>query len=383
MKVNEKRICEEFSELVQIDSVSFGERRMADCIRGKLERMGFTVSEDDAGAHYGSDTGNIYGFLKGSLPGAAVLLSAHLDTVQPGIGKQAVFHGGPSGYFTSAGDTVLGADDAAGLVEILEGIRSVQESGVPHRDIEVLFPVAEEVYVKGTEVFDFSKIRAREAYVLDLSGPVGTAALRAPSLISFQVTVKGRAAHAGFAPEQGIHAIGIAAEAVSRIRQGHLDQETTLNIGTISGGQATNIVPDICVCRGEIRSYSHTKALDAAEHIREVFAASAEKAGGAAAVELSIDLTAYETRKDVPAVRNFINACERLGITPELTETFGGSDNNNFAKHGIRGIVISCGMQECHSVRERVELGDLVLGARLVAELITTQQTDVNVKKVK
>lgn len=371
MKVNEKRICEEFSDLVQIDSVSFGEGRMADCIREKLEQLGFMVTEDDAGAYYGSDAGNIYGFLKGDIPGNPILLSAHLDTVQPGIGKQAVFHGGTSAYFTSAGDTVLGADDAAGLVEILEGIRAVQESGAAHRDIEVLFPVAEEVYVKGTEVFDFSKLRAREAYVLDLSGPVGAAALRAPSLISFKVTVKGRASHAGFAPEQGIHAIQIAADAISRIRQGHLDNETTLNIGTISGGQATNIVPDTCVCQGEVRSYSHSKALDIAEYIRRVFASAAKEAGGEAVTELSIDLTAYETERSASAVQNFMQACQRLGITPELTETFGGSDNNNFAKHGIKGIVISCGMQECHSVREHVALSDLILGAQLVAELIT------------
>lgn len=367
MRVNEKRIYEEFSELVAIDSVSFGERQMADRIREKLEKIGFTVTEDEAGAYYGSGTGNTFGFLKGTLPGEPILLSAHLDTVEPGVGKRAVLR---PNRFTSAGDTVLGADDVAGLVEILEGIRAVRESGVPHRDIEVLCPVAEEAYVKGTEVFDFTKLRAREAYVLDLGGPVGIAALRAPSLISFTVTVNGKASHAGFAPEQGIHAIRIAADAISRMRQGHIDAETTLNIGTISGGQATNIVPDTCVCQGEIRSYSHSRALETAEYVEAVFTEAAKALGGSARMESSIDLTAYETTERAPAVRNFLHACRKLGITPTLTETFGGSDNNNFAKHEIEGIVVSCGMQECHSVREYVELRDLVLGAQLVAELI-------------
>ncbi len=373
MKIDETRIYDEFSELIRIDSVSFGERRMADCIRKKLEEIGFTVTEDDAGACYGSDTGNLYGFLKGALPGEPVLLSAHLDTVQPGTGKQPALLetacGGPR--FSSAGDTVLGADDAAGLVEILEGVRAVRESGAAHRDIEILFSVAEEAYAKGTEVFDFTKLRAREAYVLDLSGPVGAAALRAPTLISFEVTVKGKSAHAGFAPEQGVHAVRIAAEAVAGLAQGRLDEETILNIGTICGGRAANIVPDTCVCRGEIRSYSHARALEVAGCVREVFESAAEKAGGRAVMESSIDLTAYETKADAPAVRNFRRACRRLGITPELTETFGGSDNNNFAKHGIEGVVISCGMQACHSLQEYVMLEDLALGARLVAELIT------------
>ena len=81
----------------------------------------------------------------------------------------------------------------AGLVEILEGIRSVKEAGVPHRDIEILFTIAEELYIKGSSVFDFSKVRAKEAYVLDISGPVGSAAYKAPSLISYQVVVTGKA----------------------------------------------------------------------------------------------------------------------------------------------------------------------------------------------
>lgn len=111
---------------------------------------------------------------------------------------------------------MLGADDAAGLVQILEGIRMVQEAGCPHRDLEILFPAAEEVYTKGSSAFDFTKLRGKEAYVLDLSGPVGMAAAKAPSLISFQITVQGKAAHAGFEPEKGIHAIGGGSESHSR-----------------------------------------------------------------------------------------------------------------------------------------------------------------------
>ena len=129
--------------------------------------MGFETEEDDAGSHYGGNAGNVYGFLKGSLYGEPVLFSAHMDTVEPGIGKKAVFQ--EDGRITSDGTTVLGADDAAGLTEILGGIRRVLSSGKPQRDIEVLFPIAEELYTKGTRVFDFSKIRSKEAYVLAVS----------------------------------------------------------------------------------------------------------------------------------------------------------------------------------------------------------------------
>ncbi len=91
-----------------------------------------------------------------------------MDTVEPGLGKHAVFH--ENGKITSSGDTILGADDVCGLVEILEAVRILKEKQIPHRDIEVVFPIAEEVFIRGTDQLDFTKLRAKEAYVLDLSG---------------------------------------------------------------------------------------------------------------------------------------------------------------------------------------------------------------------
>lgn len=366
--IDEERIRREFAELVGIDAPSFSERRIADRVKELLLALGFEVYEDRAGDHYGSDTGNVYGFLKGTVPGKPILLSAHLDTVQPAFGKKAVFH--EDGRITSEGDTVLGADDAAGIVEILEGIRHLREEQIPHRDVEVLFPVAEELYIKGTEVFDFGRIQAKEAYVLDMSGEPGTAALKAPSLISFRITVRGKASHAGFAPEEGIHAVRVMSEAVSSLRMGRVDADTTLNIGKITGGTATNIVPEFCACEGEIRSYCHQKALEQVDVLREAFRTVTEKNGADFELEHKIDLFAYETEREAPVVKRFERACEKLGMAGILTGTFGGSDNNNFARHGIRGIVLSCGMHECHSVREYTTIRELKQGAALVAELI-------------
>ena len=74
-------LLEEFAGFTEIDSVSFGERRMADLLKEKLRALGFETEEDDAGSHYGGNAGNVYGFLKGSLYGEPVLFSAHMDTV--------------------------------------------------------------------------------------------------------------------------------------------------------------------------------------------------------------------------------------------------------------------------------------------------------------
>lgn len=385
--VSESRLVREFIELTALDSPSFGERKMADCLTAKLRELGFAVEEDRAWEKALSEegivpegqkeagrpdrAGNLYGFLKGTIPGQPVLFSAHMDTVEPSKGKKAFLE--PDGTIHSDGTTVLGADDVAGLVEILEGIRAVLESGNPHRDIEVLFPIAEELYTVGTSSMteeEFGKIRAKEAYVPDMSGMPGTAANRAPSLISFRATVTGRASHAGFEPEKGIHAIQAAAEAVTKIKMGHIDEETTCNIGVIQGGSGTNIVPEECTAEGEIRSYVHEKALACLDRVTEIFRQTAESFGASADVRYTVHLHAYETGMESVPVRRFRRVCRSLGLTGDITSTFGGSDNNTFAEHGIEGLVLSCGMYQAHSVKEYTRTADLAAGAKLIAGLI-------------
>ena len=184
----------------------------------------------------------------------------------------------------------------------------------------------------------------------------------------------GKAAHAGFDPEHGIHAIAIASEAISQIGQGHVDEETTCNIGLIEGGSGTNIVPEKCTVKGEIRSYSHEKATRCVEEVGNTFKKVAEKHGAESKLTCEVHLIAYETAKDSVPVKRFERVSKELGLAGNLVETFGGSDNNSFAKNGIPGLVLSNGMYQAHSVNEYTTIKDLVTGAELVAGLITDEQ---------
>ncbi|MGN0394771.1 MAG: M20/M25/M40 family metallo-hydrolase [Coprococcus sp.] len=364
----QENIVEDFVELVSYDSISFHERKTADWIISRLKGLGFYVNEDDGGKHYGGDTGNIFARLKGDIEGAPILFSSHMDVVEPGTGKKAVVE---DGFIRSKGDTVLGADDISGILEIIYGIELLLKSGKPHRDIELLFTIGEELYVKGSDVFDYSVVTADRAYVLDLSGPVGSAARRAPSIISIKAEIVGKAAHAGFEPENGIHAIQAAGKAISRLDMGHVDEDTTFNIGTIKGGTATNIVPDSCEVTGEIRSYNHINAMAYVDKAKQIFAEEAEKIGATSDVTYEVHLMAYETPEDSHVVEGFKNACRKLGLSGEVGSTFGGSDNNSFARNGIEGLVISCGMYNAHSVNEYTTVDDLYRGTELVAELLS------------
>lgn len=367
--VNKERLVEEFCSLVTIDSVSFHERKMADLLMEKLHLLGFHVIEDNAGDQIGGNCGNVYGYLEGNIQGEPLLFSAHMDTVEPGIGKKACQL--VDGTITSDHSTVLGADDLSGIVAILEAIRSIQENGVAHRSLEVLFPVAEEAYIQGSNVFDFSIVKAKQAYVLDLDGPVGKAAIGAPTLVSFTAKFTGKAAHAGFAPEQGIHAISIAAKAITMINQGRIDDQTTVNIGIIEGGKARNIVPEECVLKGEVRSMVHEKALAITEQIRQTMETVALNLDGKLEFNTSFGCIAYEVSPNHPVVNQFEKACKELNYPTQLIHTFGGSDNNNFALHGITGIVLACGMNKVHSCEEYTHVEELYKCSNIIYKLMT------------
>ena len=388
MKANKDRIIEEFKELIAIDAESLNERKMADVLKAKLEELGFDVEEDGVGEIIGGNAGNLYGFLKGNSNKAPILLSGHMDTVTPGNGKKAIFH--DDGKITSDGTTILGSDDIAGVVEILEGIRLAKDSGKPMGDVEILFSVCEESYGKGARNYDYRKIKSNIAYALDLSNDTGSAATKAPSIVSFEAKILGKAAHSGFEPEKGLNALQAAAKAIARIEQGHVG-EMTVNIGTIKAGKANNIVAEECTVTGEVRGFVHQEVIEAVEHIGEIFEEEAEKLilesaigedslkadaktgrkQGECKFDYTVNIKAFDIPHDAEVCRRFQTACQKLGLSGALVETHGGSDNAFFVEEGIDGIVLSCGMYNVHSLTEYSYVKDLIAGAELVYELLT------------
>ena len=373
-RINKNRLLRRFSDYVAIDSETYSERELGDQVVRDLQRLGVSVRTDTTdeaflAAHPGSFP-NIHGFLRGTTEGETVLLSAHLDTVRPGKGKQAIVR--EDGTITSDGSTVLGADDVSGLTVILEAIQIVEESGLPHPDIEILITSAEESFCEGSDAFDFRQVRAKRAYVFDLNGAVGTAATAAPSIVTFSVEINGRAAHAGFAPEQGINAVSIAANALAGLSAGRVNGQSSVNFGTITGGTADNIVPDRVVVTGEVRSFSHEEALRLVDEVFTRFAQTAENFGGTVQCRSREHIRAYHLDAAEAVVRHFTKAAEAAGLTgSKLITTYGGSDANRLNEHGIPAIVVACAMEKSHTTEEYTELSELAKAAELAVALIT------------
>lgn len=358
-----------FADLVSIDSLSLHEEQMSEHLRKRFAKLGIILWEDASAPKTGSGAGNLYAYVKGGGGKSPVLLAAHMDTVSPARGKKAVF--AADGTVRSDGTTVLGADDLAGVTEIYHALKYLSENHIPHRDTELLFTVGEELYCKGAKAFDYDIIKSKQAYVLDLSGKIGDAAYAAPSILSFCVTINGRAAHAGFCPEEGRNAIAAAAKAIASLPQGRIDEETTANIGTILGGNGVNIVSPQCTVRGEIRSLCHEKAAALAKRYREQFAKAAQDFGVSADWEETVDILAYETCLESAVAAEYKQAAAKAGVEARLLKTFGGSDNNVFAQYGIEGLVVACSMNDVHSCKEYANVHEMAAVAEMLVYLLS------------
>lgn len=380
MEVNRERLINQFKELVSIDSLSFRERRMADYLKKIWSEQGVNLLEDDTAEKTGGNAGNLYGIVPGENPEkpsvGPLLIAAHMDTVAPGLRKSAEVH--KNGKITSDGTTVLGADDAAALAVIFEAIQELQEENRMHREVQLLFTVAEEAYTVGASCFDFSRFSAiaegadfaKQAYVLDCSDIAGSYSAQEPTLLSFEITIHGKAAHAGFDPDKGINAIAVSAAAISQIRQGWSNDHTTLNIGMIQGGTATNIVSDEVTVKGEIRSAIHEEVLQAYEDTLSIFRQEADRQGASIESKRNIHLTAYHIANNDPALVRYRKVLTKLEIQPYAKPSFGGSDNNVFIRKGIHGLCIYNPMHQIHTTQEYTTVDELVLMTQIVKELI-------------
>jgi len=345
-------------------------------LQDRLTRLGGQVRFDGAAARINGESGNLIAHFPAAgreIP--PFMLSVHMDTVEPAAGVRPVLR---DGVFTSAGDTVLGADDKAGIAEIIEALDVMRERGIPRGPVEVVVTVCEEVGLLGAKHLDFSLIRSRRGLALDTSG-VDLAIHRAPCANKLRIEVLGREAHAGIAPERGISAIEVASRAIAAMRLGRVDEDTTANIGTISGGQATNIVAKRVVLEGEARSHDPRRLEEQTEHMVGCFLAAAramrkEIDGALVAAEVTWEILSdypmMHVSLDAPVVRLVQEAGLALGRPITVRSAGGGSDANIFNAHGIETLILGTGMTNVHTLDESVSIADMSQVAELLVEIL-------------
>lgn len=363
--VNKERMLAEFKEVVAVPCHSLQERPVFELLRAKLEVLGFTVEEDDAGEKLGGNCGNLWAFLPGNKAGAtSVLFSAHMDGCEPCGGTTVVQK---DGYLYSDGTTILGGDDKSGVVGILEGVRMLVEENAEHGDIQILFTIAEEGGVNGSRCMDRSKLKAEVAYALDGEGAPGEVVIGAPGQYKWKISVHGKTAHGGVEPEKGINAIMIAAKALAEVeRYGRIDEETTCNVGIIGGGVATNVVPDLVVIEGDVRSRNNEKLEAVREELVSTICNAVEKFGGKVTAEVEHKYSGFFIDTNSTVVKLAERACELYDLPLDITQTGGGSDANFFNTYGVPCVILGTGMKNVHTVDEFLKEEDLYNSALMV-----------------
>lgn len=368
-----ERIVEDFCELVQLDASSKNERAIADRVKTMMKDLGMTVMEDDAGSAIGGNTGNLIGFMQGELDAEPIMFCAHMDRVANGIGIKPIIEGD---RIVSGGQTILAADDVAGIVAILNGILKLKTEGAETGPVEVIFTVCEEKGIEGSKYLDYGMIKSKMAFVMDSSGRIGRIVNQGVSKKTFTIRFRGKSSHAGNEPEKGISAIRGAADFLASINEGRIDSNTTVNFGMIHGGTSTNVICDYVEITGEIRSLEEQKIILYEAYLEEKIEQAKAKRKVGVEFKSIWNYSKFFVSEDERISRLIAKSMEDLGVRPSFEKGGGGMDANRFNNHGIKALGVGTGYLRNHTFDEEIMIRDLKTSADLVAGIIN------NVSKV-
>ena len=362
--ISKERLVNIFIKMLAHESPSFEERPMAEWLINYLQDRGFAVHMDLCADKIGGNCGNLVAHLKGNKSKEPISFAAHLDQIPPCKDIKPIITGN---LIHTDGTTTLGGDDKAGIAAILEALEHVLEEKTDLPDIYLLFTVCEENGLLGAKNFDANLLPVKNIVIIDAAGPAGIIAYKAPAMKTIEITFKGKKAHAGIEPEKGNNAVKIAADAITNMHMGRIDWETTVNIGRIEGGQATNIVPDRVKVLAEIRSHSKPKLEAELAYMIKCCEESKVKNHSEFVFKSELNYPAFELSKDEYIYQLCIKAFKKAGIEPNPIITGGGSDANILSALGYNCAIISVGMDNVHTLEETVNIDDMYKTAKALA----------------
>ncbi len=373
LPINQERLAHFFITLCEIDSPGKSEAKLASYLQKFFNLFpGVTTFVDDTAPITGSDTGNLIV----SIPGRdsdkePLFFNCHMDVIAPCIGVRVCRH---NNIFTSHGDTVLGGDDKAGIAILMEMTETLFENKLPHRPLEFLFTTGEEIGLLGAKAFNPGHLNSTMGFALDSTG-VDNVIVGAPAAVYVNAEVTGRAAHAGLNPEDGINAITLAAQVVAKLPSGRLDEQSTANIGLVSGGTATNIVPDFVMLQGEIRSHSAALLAQYIQTFQQVFddVISPSEGNNLPSVSLNFpeQYPAMAIDESSPLLAVTRSAAAFLDRDLSYIVAGGGSDANIFNGRGLTTAILGVGMENVHSTHELISLKNIVRTLELTLAIST------------
>lgn len=367
--------------LMAIPGKSCEEQQIAEAVIAELRDCGLPsdqITTDDAHnrTRLPGAVGNLIARIPGTCEGPTTLLSAHLDTVPICVGCKPVV----DGEFIRSLDpaTGLGADNRAGVAAILTAAVELMRSGRPHPPLVLCWFVQEEIGLQGSRTMDPSVLGPIDIAINFDGGVVEKLTIGATGGERMTVDIRGRAAHAGVAPENGISAITIAGLAIAGLQRdgwlGRIEREEgrgTSNVGIIQGGDATNVVTPAVHIRAEARSHDSEMRQRIVAAFREAFAAaaaavtSADGRCGTVDFTSTVDYDSFRLAEDSASVVVARDAIAATGRTPYAEVAGGGLDANWLYRHGIEAVTLGCGQRNVHTTDEQLCIADYLDACRI------------------
>jgi tripeptide aminopeptidase len=366
---------------------------LARLLRDELEEIGLDDVELD-------EFGYVYGSLPGIETAPAIGLIAHVDTSPDvtGTGVSPIVHEGYDGgrielpkegvvldpeelpllqkkvghdIVTTDGSTLLGADDKAGVAEIMASVAYLKRHPeLEHAPIKVCFTVDEEV-AGGADHLDIDAFGAKYAYTLD-GAEIGEIEAETFNAAKVVVTIRGRSTHPGTAKGQLVNAVKLAADFIAAFPGDGLSPETTeeregfVHPHKIIGGAEETLVEFI------VRDHDAAKMREHVELIRRL-AAEIREREPRAAVEIEEE-EQYRNMGEViehhpEVIEAAVEAVRRIGVEPVHTIIRGGTDGARLSHRGLPTPNLFTGGSEYHSRREWASVQDMAAAAAMLVEL--------------
>jgi tripeptide aminopeptidase len=392
--VDVKAAEDHLMKFLSVEGVTGEEAAIAAAVSDELKKVGVPASAirfDTANKRIPlpTQTGNLLVDLPGTRPGPRLLFATHLDTVPLCAGAKPKRE---NGRIVSDGTTALGGDNRSGCAVLVSLAETLLKHKLPHPPITLLFTVREESGLHGARELDPTDLGgAKMCFNVDgklaaelITGAVGQE--------NWEVEIRGKASHAGVAPERGISATLVGAMGLVEAHRGgwfgkvvKANGHGTSNPGVFGGkdgkpaGDATNVVTDYVHIKGEARSPDAAFAAAITEAYREAFAKArmqVKDSGGETAAVKFTHKPAYppfNLKEDAPVLRHATRAAESLGLKPTTVFSNGGLDANWFDKHGVPTVTIGGGQYEIHTVKEYLDLAEFANGCRLAVALATLE----------
>ena len=360
-----------FSRFATISGMTGKERPVAMEVKQFVKAFPLDIFEDEAGKSFGGNQGNLVmvpAHHDATVPALAFL--SHLDTVRD-TGKTHIRV--TDDRITSAGNTQLGADNRWGLTLLLKLMELYFELPEEERpNLIFVCTVGEEAGMLGAKQLDLSPWNAKQAIVLDSALRPGAYIESCAGMSLFEAEFTGRAAHSAVKPSDGISAVTMAAQALSRISALPLPEGVTANVGGICGGNLTisNIVPADCRFNGEVRAMDEGSLSSVLAQWKQICSEAAEHAGGSLYFEVSPDFAPYRHKPESALIRYVRDSLVSAELSPLGVTYSGGSDANALVASGIPAVNLGIGAQKPHADDEFILLTDMLSGMDMIRGLL-------------